>query len=253
MKKLILPFVFILTIFSVHAQINLGGIKLPTSLPGTSSSGSKPTTVTKTTSLTESEIINGLKEALTKGATTASSQLNQANGFWGNPLVKIPFPEDCKMVASTLRQYGYGKKVDEFELTLNRAAEKAAKEAAPIFVNAIKQMSISDGKNILFGADTAATHFLRKNTSNPLYTAFVPHVKTALDQTSATRLWKDLTKTYNKIPMVKKVDTDLPRYTTNKALKGLFVVVAQEEKKIRKDPVARTSEVLQNVFGELGK
>lgn len=220
-------------------QINIGGVKVkvPTSLP------------TSTSAVSETEIINGLKEALTLGSKTASQNLNKLDGFYKNPKVKIPFPEDCQKVATELRKLGYGKKVDEFELTLNRAAEDASKEAATIFANSIKQMTLTDAKNILKGPDTAATGYLRKTTNSSLYSAFAPHITTALNSTTATKKWKEITTLYNKLPMVKKVDTDLTRYTTNKALKGLFLLVADEETKIRKDPAARVTDLLKKVFG----
>ena len=220
-------------------QINLGGVKVnvPTSIP------------TSTSAISETEIINGLKEALTLGSKTASENLNKLDGFYKNPKVKIPFPEDCQKVATELRKLGYGKKVDEFELTLNRAAEDASKEAANIFANSIKQMTLTDAKNILKGSDTAATGYLRKTTSPSLYSAFAPHITTALNKTTATQKWEEITTFYNKLPMVKKVDTDLTRYTTNMALKGVFLLVADEETKIRKDPAARATDLLKKVFG----
>lgn len=245
MKKLTILGGALLLISSSHAQINFKDIKVPDAVKDGISIGTGTNS-----SLSESEIINGLKEALTKGATNASLQLNKENGYLGNSLVRIPFPEDCQKVATKLRSMGYGSKVDKFEQTLNRAAEQAAKEAAPIFINAVKQMTFADAKNILFGADTAATFYLRQNTNSALYTAFAPHIKKALDETTATAMWDDLARTYNKLPFAKKVETDLVKYTTNKGLKGLFVVVGQEEQKIRKDPAARTSDLLKKVFGE---
>jgi hypothetical protein len=239
MQKLFqITILFFLTLTGAFAQLKLDKLK------------EKVTSATGTTSLSESEIAKGLKEALTVGAKNASSQLNKADGFLKNPLVKIPFPEDAQRVATKLREMGMGKKVDEFELTLNRAAEEAAKEAAPIFVNAITSMTITDAKNILTGNNDAATVYLRGKTSDQLSSAFSPHIKKALDSTLATRLWKDITTTYNKLPMVKKVNTDLTKYTTDKALKGLFTVVAEEELKIRKDPAARVSDLLKKVFGK---
>ncbi|MCR6641050.1 MAG: DUF4197 domain-containing protein [Sporocytophaga sp.] len=218
-------------------QIKVGGVKLPTNLS------------TKTSSLSEAEIVDGLKEALTLGSANASQNLNKLDGFYKNPKVKIPFPEDCQKVATELRKHGYGKQIDEFELTLNRAAEDASKEAATIFANSIKQMTLTDAKNILTGPDTAATGYLRKTTTSSLYSAFAPHITTALNNTTATQKWQEITTLYNKLPLVKKVDTDLTRYTTNKALNGLFLLVADEETKIRKDPAARASELLKKVFG----
>jgi len=219
------------------AQINLGKIT------------QKVGTITGT-SLSESDITTGLKEALRVGANNASAQLHKPDGFFKDPLVKIPFPEDARRVATKLREMGMGSKVDQFELTLNRAAEGAAKEAAPIFVNAITSMTITDAKNILTGNNDAATVYLREKTSSQLASAFAPHIRKALDSTLATRLWRELTATYNKLPLVRKVNTDLTQYTTDKALKGLFTVVAAEELKIRQDPAARISEILKKVFAK---
>jgi hypothetical protein len=199
--------------------------------------------------LSEGDIAKGLKEALTVGSKNAAAQLNKQDGFLLNPKVRIPFPEDAQRVAAKLRELGFGKKVDQFELTLNRAAEDAAKEAAPIFVNAITSMTITDAKNILTGSDNAATTYLQGKTSSPLAQAFTPHIKKALDATAATRLWGELTTRYNRIPLVTKVETDLTKYTTDKALKGMFTVVADEELKIRKDPAARVTDLLKKVFG----
>jgi hypothetical protein len=209
----------------------------------------KSTVTSKTTSLSETDIATGLKEALTVGSKNASAKLNALDGFNKNMKVRIPFPEDAQKVAKKLREMGFGKKVDEFELTLNRAAEQAAKEAAPIFVNAITSMTITDAKNILVGSDSAATSYLRTRTSDPLAQAFSPHIKKALDATTATKKWTELATLYNRLPLVTKVETDLVKYTTSKALKGLFVVVAEEEMKIRKDPAARVTDILKKVFG----
>ncbi len=227
-----------LTFTDTFAQITLDKLK------------EKVTSTTGATSLSENEIAKGLREALTVGARNASSQLNKTDGFLKNPLVKIPFPEDAQRVATKLREMGMGKKVDEFERTLNRAAEGAAKEAAPIFVNAITSMTITDAKNILTGSNDAATVYLRGKTADQLASAFSPHIQKAMDSTMATRLWREITTTYNKLPLVKKVNTNLTRYTTDKALKGLFTVVAEEELKIRKDPAARVSDLLKKVFGK---
>ena len=237
--------ILICTQYSIgQAQFKIPTIKVPQNIPNPTGGS------TSIQGLSESDIVAGLKEALSVGSKNASSQLNQLDGFNKNMRIRIPFPEDAVRVATKLRQMGYGKKVDEFELTLNRAAEQAAKEAAPIFLNAIKQMTFGDAKSILTGADTAATGYLRKTTFSPLYSAFSPHVTKALGNTFATSKWTEITTIYNKLPMVKRVDTDLTRYTTNKALKGLFVVVADEELKIRKDPAARVSDILKKVFGQ---
>ena len=232
---LFLSLLCLLTVQS-YGQINLKKLK-------------EVATTTKAATLSESDIAKGLKEALSIGSKNASSQLNAIDGFNKNLKVRIPFPEDAQRVATKLRELGFGKKVDEFELTLNRAAEQAAKEAAPIFVNAITSMSITDAKNILVGSDSSATSYLRTKTSASLASAFSPHIKKALDATTATRKWSELATLYNRIPLVNKVETDLVKYTTSKALKGLFTVVADEELKIRKDPAARVTDLLKRVFG----
>ena len=240
MKKIVFLILSIIVSSYSYGQFSLKNIKKTV------------TTATSAATLSESDIAKGLKEALTVGAKNASSQLNAVDGFNNNMKVRIPFPEDAQRVATKLREMGFGKKVDEFEQTLNRAAEQAAKEAAPIFVNAITSMNITDAKNILMGADTSATSYLRTKTSDPLAAAFSPHIQKALDVTTATRRWTELATLYNKIPLVKKVGTDLVKYTTSKALKGLFTVVAEEEMKIRKHPATRVTDVLKKVFGSTG-
>ncbi len=206
-------------------------------------------TTTSKAPLSESEIVQGLKEALKVGSQNASSSLNATDGFYKNSLVRIPFPAEAQVVADKLRSIGFGSKVDEFELTLNRAAEKASKEAANVFVNAVMSMTIRDAVHILRGPDNAATEYLKSNTSTQLTLAFKPHIENALNSTLATKKWTELTTIYNKIPLVKPVNTDLVAYTNERALQGLFTVVAQEELKIRKNPVARVTEILKRVFG----
>lgn len=205
--------------------------------------------VNSISSLSNSDIVSGLKDALSHGATNASSQLNAVNGFYGNPLVKIPFPQNAQKVADQLRSLGFGAKVDDFEKTLNHSAETAAKEAAPIFVNAITSMSFTDAKNILTGPDNSATTYLQNSTTTALTSAFTPHIKNALNSTMATQKWSELASLYNKIPFVTPVETDLVKYTTTKALGGLFTVLASEESKIRKDPAARVTDIMKKVFG----
>jgi len=200
------------------------------------------------TRMSESEIADGLKQALTIGAQNASQILNKKDGFNGNPLIHIPFPPDAQKVEKSLRDLGYGAKVDSFTVSLNRAAEQAAKEAAPIFTDAVKQMTLTDATGILKGSDTAATHYLRDKTYNPLYTAFKPHIQTALDNHEVDKKWTELTTLYNKIPFVKHVQTDLIAYTNNKALQGVFITLAGEEKKIRTNPAAQTTELLKKLF-----
>lgn len=200
-------------------------------------------------SLSDIDIASGLKEALKVGANNASNQLSAVDGFNKNPLVKIPFPTEVQQVAAKLRSMGMGAKVDQFETQLNRSAEKASKAAAPIFVSAITSMTLTDGKNILTGGNNAATTYLSSATRTQLFNTFSPTIKNALNEMNAATLWTEIMTTYNKIPFVQKVETDLTKYTTNKALDGLFKIVADEELKIRQNPAARGSELLQKVFG----
>src|SRR6185295_19565258 len=148
-----------------------------------------------------------------------------------------------------LRAIGMGKQVDDFILTVNRAAEEAAKQSASVFMNAITSMNISDGLSILRGADTAATGYLRKTTGGQLHDKFKPVIKSAIQKVDVTRYWSPLATTYNALPFVKKVNPDLEEYITQRALNGLYYLVSQEEMKIRKDPVARVTELLKKVFG----
>jgi hypothetical protein len=220
-----------------------------TSTSSTNKSTSLVNLPTSLSSLTEVDVSKGLKEALTVGAKNAATTLNQANGYFGNPEVKIPFPQEVIQVSSKLRALGMGKQVDEFEKTMNQAAEQAAVEAAPIFVNAITQMTITDAKNILTGNKNSATVFLQDKCTSQLTAAFSPHVKKSLDNTLATSYWKDITSYYNKLPFVTPVNTDLVQYTTGKALEGLFKIVGKEETKIRDNPSLWSTNVLQQVFG----
>jgi hypothetical protein len=239
MKKLILP-LFLLCAVVSQAQL----------LKKASSALSKATGSTKGSSLSSEEIIAGLKEALSVGARNSASKLSALDGFYGNSIIKVLLPTEVKKVETALRSVGMGKLVDDAILSMNRAAEEASKSAAPIFVDAIKGMSVQDGLGILRGADTAATGYLRGKTSAALTTAFRPTIESALQQTGATRYWKDLVDTYNKLPTtIRKVNPDLAGHVTDKALGGLFYQVAQEEQKIRKDPAARVTDILKKVFG----
>jgi hypothetical protein len=203
----------------------------------------------KSKGLTEKDAADGIKEALVNGTGESVKSVSALNGYWGNPEIKIPFPSEAKEMESKLRAVGMGKKVDEFNESMNRAAEKAANEAKPIFIAAIKNMTIRDAINIVKGTDNAATLYLKNNTSTELIEKFQPIIKTSLDDVNATRYWGDLITTYNKIPLVKKMNPNLPEYVTQKAIDGLFVMIAKEELKIRKDPLARTSDLLKKVFG----
>lgn len=200
--------------------------------------------------LSEDEIIKGLKEALTVGSKNAGSSASKLNGFYKNPKIKIPFPPEVNQVKTTVEKVGLKPQVDKFVETLNRAAEEAAKEAAPIFVNAITTMNINDGMNILNGGDRAATTFLQDKTSPELKAKFEPIVKAAINKVQLTKYWNPIVKQYNRVPLVQKVNPDLEAYVLDRALDGLFTLVAEEEMKIRKDPAARVSDILKTVFGK---
>jgi hypothetical protein len=198
---------------------------------------------------TEQDAVNGIKEALVKGTGESVKLVSAVNGYWGNPEIKIPFPQEAKEMENKLRAVGMGKKVDEFNESMNRAAEKAGNEAKDIFITAVKNMTVKDAINIVKGQNDAATMYLKNTTSPELNTKFQPIIKTSLDNVNATKYWSDLVNAYNKIPLVKKMNPDLPAYVTGKAIDGLFIMIAKEELKIRKDPMARTSEILKKVFG----
>ena len=201
-------------------------------------------------SLSSDEIVKGLKEALTLGAEKSTDKLSMVNGFFKDAVVKILLPEQAQKVEKTLRGLGMGQLVDDAILSINRAAEDASKAATPIFVNAIKSMSIQDALGILRGPDTAATSYLKKTTSPDLTRSFKPIIDTSLQKTDATKYWKTVFKTYNNLPTTfKKVDPDLSAYVTQRAMDGIFYYVAVEEKQIRKDPAAQVTDILKKVFG----
>ena len=201
-------------------------------------------------SLSTDEIVSGLKEALSVGTNNSTGKLSAADGFFKDAAVKLLMPQEAQKVEKTLRSIGAGKLVDDAILSLNRAAEDASKSAAPIFLNAIKNMSIQDAVGILKGMDTAATSYLRGATTKDLTTAFKPIIDASLEKVGATRYWSAVFDKYNKLPTTfKKVDTDLSSYATGKALNGIFYYVAGEEKKIRTNPAARVSDILKKVFG----
>jgi hypothetical protein len=199
--------------------------------------------------LTTAEVAEGLKEALTKGISKGADIVSQLDGYFKNPEIKIPFPPEVKKVEDRLRKMGLGSEVDKFVLTLNRGAEDAAKESKPIFVAAIKGMTIQDAWAILKGEENAATSYLKRTTSAQLKEKFKPVIQNSLNKVNATKYYKDLVTTYNKIPLVEKVNPNLDDYATDRAIEGLFIMIAKEEKNIRKDPLARTSELLKKVFG----
>lgn len=209
----------------------------------------KVTTATGSTgALSNADIGSALKEALNKGVTEQVTKLTAVDGFYKNEAVKILLPADLQKVDKKLRQMGMGKLADEGLIVLNRAAEDAVKEATPIFVNAITGMSFNDAKNILMGADNSATSYLQTTTSIPLYGKFNPVVKNSLGKVGADKVWAGIISKYNSLPMVTKVNPDLNDYVTNKAMEGVFKMIAVEEKKIRTNLSSRTSDLLKKVF-----
>jgi hypothetical protein len=197
---------------------------------------------------TSSEVAEGLKEALLKGVSVGADQLSQADGYLGNMQIRIPFPPDAKRAEDKLRQIGLGNEVDRFVATLNHGAEDAAKEAKPIFISAIQQMTIADAWAILKGQQDAATQYLKKTTSTQLKDKFKPVIQNSLSKVNATKYYGDLVNTYNKIPLVEKVNPNLDDYATDLAIQGLFTMIAKEEQNIRQNPVARTTDILKRVF-----
>ena len=204
--------------------------------------------VTGGASLTREEVAAGLKEALEKGVVTGSNMASRTDGFFKNPQIRLPFPPEAKNVEDKLRQIGLGGEVDKFVLTLNRAAEQAAAEAKPIFISAVKSMTIQDAWGILRGDDHAATNYLQRTTTDQLKAKFQPVITNALSKTNATRYYSDLINAYNKIPFVDHMNPNLDEYATERTIEGLFYMVAQEEERIRENPAARTTELLKKVF-----
>ena len=194
------------------------------------------------------DIAAGLKEALNKGITEQVSKLTQVDGFYKNELVKIVMPEELSKVDKTLRKLGMGSLADDGIKALNRAAEDAVKEATPVFVNAIKNIKIADAKTILMGNKNAATTYLQQSTNKELYTKFLPVVQQSIGKVGADKIWNGIIQKYNTVPLVSKINPDLNDYVTNKALEGVFKMIAIEEKNIRTDLQSRTSTVLKKVF-----
>ncbi|MES2748625.1 MAG: DUF4197 domain-containing protein [Bacteroidota bacterium] len=194
------------------------------------------------------DIAAGLKEALNNGIDKQVVKLTAMDGFYKNEMVKILLPDELKKVDKTLRSIGMSSLADEGLKVLNRAAEDAVKEATPIFVGAIKGMSFTDAKNILLGNESAATSYLQSSTSTALYGKFNPVIKNSFAKVGADKVWATIITKYNSLPLVKKVNPDLTDYTTNKALEGVFKMVAVEEKNIRTDLKSRTSDLLKKVF-----
>lgn len=239
MKQCILIIVLLILNNSLHAQLFDKLKKEAQSL----------TSKVSTSSYTSEEAAKAIKEALVKGTNKGTDLVSNLDGFYKNPEIKIPFPPEAKIVESTLKKIGLNKQVDEVVLSLNRAAEDAAKTAKDIFVNAITQMTITDAINIVKGDTNAATIYLKRTTTTSLATAFSPIIKNSLNKVNATKYWNDAMTAYNKVPFVEKINPDLTQYVTDKAMYALFLMISREESLIRKDPMARTTELLKKVFG----
>lgn len=229
--------------------------KLKEKLEGSQSSPSATSAVSAAVSaLSDEDVVRGLKEALSKGAQQAVANLGKEGGYMNNLDVKIPLPDELKKVEKLLRGMGQDKYADQFVATLNHAAEKAVPEAATIFADSISQMSLADAKSILKGPDDAATQYFRKTSEAKLKERFLPIVQAATDQVGVTSAYKKLVqKAGPAAQLLGSNATDLDGYVENRAVDGLFKMIAAEEKRIRADPVARTTDLLKKVFGSLGK
>jgi hypothetical protein len=206
--------------------------------------------VTKDDSLTNGEIVDGLKQALSVGTQNAVTYVSKTDGYFANPQIKIPLPEKFRKAEGLLRTVGFGKEVDDFELSMNRAAEKAAPLAVDIFKNAITKMSFSDARQILDGPDDAATTYFKDATFSRLQETFKPIVRKAMTQVGVTRNFQNLNNKLATIPFADRLSFDLDQYTTDKGLDGLFYMLAQEEQKIRENPTARVTDLLKKVFAK---
>ena len=194
-------------------------------------------------------VVSGLKEALSVGTWKAVESVSRVDGYFGNEMIKIVMPEKIQMVTDILSRAGYQKQVDDFILSMNRAAESAAPRTASIFISAIEKMTLEDARGILKGGDTAATDYFKQRTSDSLYDACKPIISSRMNEVGVTRSYKQMMDTYTSLPFTTLQSLDLDHYVTEKALDGLFHMLAQEEQKIRTNPTARTTDLLKKVFG----
>lgn len=254
MRILLAAAVFSFTTATFAQKTTLGGVvgDVVNTVKGSTSSSSSSGTSSSGVNFTQSQAADAIKEALLKGVTTGISKVAVQNGYFGNALIKIPFPKEAQVIQNTLNSIGAKSLTDKFILQMNRSAESAAKEAGPIFMNSIKQMTINVAINIVSNQQQdAATQFLKRTTTTQLTAAFKPKIQAALSKTGTTTLWSQIMNTYNKIPFVQKINPDLAGYVTQKGLDGIFYMISLEEAKIRKDPKAQTTQILQTVFGSL--
>jgi len=236
------PFLLVLfTMFTLlsSSQINVNKLKIISQ---------KAEDILKPNNLSEDEIVKGLREALVVGVTNSSAKASVAGGFNNNKLIKIPFPEKAEKIKKTLIQIEMQSQVDEFEFVINHAAEDASSYAKDVFISAITDMTIDEAINILNGKDNAASVYLKEQTSDILYEKFKPLVTQSIKNVQLRKYWKVLLKSYNKVPLVKKIDVDLEDYVTQKTIDGLFLLLEKEESNIRNNPKARISDILKKVF-----
>jgi RNA binding exosome subunit len=198
----------------------------------------------------ESTVASGLKEALSIGTKNAVTSVSQVDGYFGNKMIRILMPGPLQTVADVLSKVGYKQQVDNFILSMNRAAEKAAPQAVSFFVYAIKEMTFEDAKVILAGGDTSATDFFKRKTSGRIYDAFKPIISSSMNEVGVTRSFNEMMDKYTALPFMQAQSLDLNHYVTKKAMDGLFYMVGQEEKKIRTNPAARVTDLLKKVFGK---
>jgi len=198
--------------------------------------------------LSNEDVGNGLRDALVKGISTGADLAAKENGFFGNDLIQIPLPDELRKLESTMRRFGLGGEVNRVLLTLNRGAESAAREAKPLFIDAIRQLTIQDAFSILKGENDAATQYLKRSTSESLTDLFQPKIQASLDKVGATKNYSDLVNAYNALPTTQKIDPDLNAYVTKMAIDGLFKLIAIEELKIRENPAERTTAIMRRVF-----
>lgn len=201
--------------------------------------------------ITNREAINALKAALDKGSRAAVDQLGRVDGFFGDARVKIPLPESMKRAERTMRRFGMGKYADELVLAMNRAAEAAVPEAKQLFVDSVRKMTVTDAKGILTGGDTAGTEYFKRTTSDQLRKRFLPIVKKSTEKVGLAQTYNQYAQQAAAFGLVKAEHANVDAYVTQKALDGLYFMVAEEEKKIRKDPVGTASSILKKVFGAL--
>lgn len=203
--------------------------------------------------LSNADASGGLKEALIQGAGKAVAKLGAVDGFFKNPQVKIPLPDSMKKAQKAMKMFGMGKQADDLVLKMNRAAEAAVPEAQALLVNSVKQMSVADAKNILTGGDDAATQYFKKTTAGPMAEKFLPIVKQATEKVQLAQQYDKFAAMGAQYGLVGKDQANLEQYVTNKALDGVYLMMAQEEKAIRQDPAGQASSLLKKVFGAIGK